>query len=156
MLESYLNGVDIEGMLRHNVFVAEKSSSKVYLQQAICKYDEAVRDRARVEGARAYTGGDMSLAMRFLSTEHTRPKSQTPYNNSYGKTVPNKKSGISQNNQNGSTRQYRQVCWQFNSSGCTFDTYKYPHVCSRCFIPGHAQHSCKTILSNAAQPQYTA
>lgn len=39
MLESYLEGVDIEGMLRHNVFIAEKSSSNVYLQQSICKYD---------------------------------------------------------------------------------------------------------------------
>lgn len=57
ILERYLTGSDIEGMLRHNVFMAEKSSSRVYLRQAIVKYDEAVRDKARSEGSIAYTGG---------------------------------------------------------------------------------------------------
>lgn len=59
MLDRYLAGANIEGMLRHNIFVAEKSRSRVYMPQAIVKYDEAVRDKARVEGASVYTGGDI-------------------------------------------------------------------------------------------------
>lgn len=74
MLEQYLNGHDIEGMLRHNVFISEKTSSRVYLSSGIYKYDEAIRDRARYEGLASYSGGDMDLAMRFLSTEYTRPR----------------------------------------------------------------------------------
>lgn len=92
MLERYLAGSNIEGMLRHNVFMAEKCSSRVYLPQAIIKYDEAVRDKARDIGTVAYTGGDMSLAMRFLSTEFTKPK-PVGYNNTYGQKSGKKQAG---------------------------------------------------------------
>lgn len=144
MLERYLAGGYIEGMLRHNVFMAEKSSSRVYMPQAIVKYDEAVRDKARAEGSLAYTGGDMSLAMRFLSTEFTKPKPGAFGNNFGPRNL--KKQPVSQSLANVNGRPSRLVCWQFNSGGCMFESCKYPHICSRCFMVGHSQHTCKVSI----------
>lgn len=92
----------------------------------------------------------MSLAMRFLSTEFTKPKSNA-FGNAYGQK-PFKKQVGSQSYQSANGRSVRQVCWQFNSGGCTFETCRYPHVCSRCFMVGHSQHSCKV---NVGTTHYT-
>lgn len=50
MLELYSKGCDIEGLLKHNVFIVEKTASRSYLSTGICKYNEAVRERAKVDG----------------------------------------------------------------------------------------------------------
>lgn len=142
MLEQYLLGYDIEGMLRHNIFIAQKTSSRAYMSSGICRYNEAVRDRARAEGLRSYSGGDMDLAVRFLSSEYARPKSLNS-NQNYGNKQSQQRNQ-SLNTQNGQSRDNRKIfCWMFNGSGCSFDGCKYPHVCSRCNLSGHSQHTCR-------------
>lgn len=138
-----MQGWDIEGLVRHKVFIAVKTASKCYLSSGICKYDEGVREKAKNEGMIAYTGGDMDLAMRFLSTEYTHPKS--------GSNIPSyqgSKPGFGRKNQvpiqGKDGKSARNICWAFNSAGCQFDACKYAHVCSRCISPSHSQHSCKS------------
>lgn len=145
MLKQYLRGCNIEGMLRHNIFVAEKTSTRAYMSNGICRYDEAVQDRAKVDGLNSYSGGDMDLAVRFLSSEYARPK--TGNNSSYGggKQSQSRKSG--QNSQNALGRDQRKnFCWMYNGSGCNFDGCKFPHICSRCSLSGHSQHTCRVSI----------
>lgn len=141
MLEQYLRGCNIEGMLRHNIFVAEKTSTRAYMSNGICRYDEAVRDRARVEGLNSYSGGDMDLAVRFLSSEYARPKN---VNSGYGSGKQNQSRKANQTSQGVQARDQRKnFCWMYNGSGCNFDGCKFPHICSRCYLSGHSQHTCR-------------
>lgn len=153
MLDLYTQGWDIEGLLRHNVFIAEKTASRCYLSSGICKYDEAVREKAKSEGMIAYTGGDMDLAMRFLSTEYTRPKTTTnipSYQNS--KTGFARKGQVPIQTKDGKIT--KNICWAFNSAGCQFDMCKYAHVCSRCASPSHSQHVCKSSQYGQSSPPF--
>lgn len=145
MLEQYLRGCNIEGMLRHNIFIAEKTSTRAYMSHGICRYDEAVLDRAKVDGLNSYSGGDMDLAVRFLSSEYARPKSGS--GSGYGPGKQNQSRKTSQNYPNGQSRDPRKnFCWMFNGSGCNFDGCKFPHICSRCNLSGHSQHTCRVSL----------
>lgn len=65
MLEQYRSRVDIESLLEHNLFVAEKAATKAYQTNGILKYDEGVCNRAKQNGNRAYSSGDMCLALVF-------------------------------------------------------------------------------------------
>lgn len=153
MLDHYKKGYDIEGMLRHNIFVAEKTASKAYLSAGIVKYDEAIHDMAR-HGLGGYSGGNMEVAMRFLSVEYARPKPPggASGNGNYSKQNQARK-GVNVSNKDGK----RQCCWAFNSSGCGYENCKYPHLCSKCFGQGHNQHSCRSGMyvppSGYSQPQ---
>lgn len=138
MLDHYVKGYNIEGMLRRNVFIAEKSASRAYLPSGIVKYDEAIRDIARRDGG-GYSGGNMEVAMRFLSVEYARPKSGSGQGSGNGsKQSQVRKSASTQGKDNKC-----QCCWAFNSSGCYYENCKYPHLCNRCFGSGHNQHSCR-------------
>lgn len=156
MLEQYRNGVDIEGMLKHNVFIAEKTASRAYLSSGIVKYDEAVRDRAKIEGDSSYSGGDMSLAMRFLSQEYARPKANMGGNS----FQPNARAGNFQNNGqkkfgNAPSRDPRNgkvFCWLYNGVGCSYENCRYSHICAKCLLPGHSQHSCRSSGNFATLP----
>lgn len=149
MLEQYLQGIDITGMLKHNVFIAEKSASRAYLSSGIVKYDEAVRERAKIEGDSSYTGGDMDLAMRFLSSEYARPKSNAGNVNFQNgqRQGQQKKSNIGQVRD---PRSGKIFCWLYNGVGCTFENCRYAHICGKCLAPGHSQHSCRNNQTYAS------
>lgn len=141
MLELYRAGVNIEGMLQHNLFISEKAATKAYLANGILKYDEGVRERAKDIGVEAYCSGDMSLALRFLSTEYARPRGGSNQNvthsqRQYRRPVQNYASQQRDNKP-------RVYCFNYNGVGCYLDTCRYPHVCSRCYVQGHSQHNCR-------------
>lgn len=66
-------GYDIEGLLQHNFFIAEKAATRAYVSRGIIKYYQAVREKARYVSPVTYFYGDMSLALRLLSTEYAQP-----------------------------------------------------------------------------------
>lgn len=146
MMEAYKQGKNIEGMLAHNLFVAEKAASRAYLSSGIVKYDEGVRGKATDIGIGAYSAGDMSLALRFLSTEYARPKNNQNQNN-YGQRQGIRRQTYSQAlsgyPRDRDSRNSKVYCWLFNGNGCHYDNCRYPHVCSRCLISGHNQHNCR-------------
>lgn len=126
MLDHYVKGYDISGMIRHNVFIAEKAASRAYLSSGIVKYDEVIRDIARRNGS-VYSGGNMEVAMRFLSVEYARPKPQGA--SGYGGT--SKQNQVRKGSSGPNKDIKRQCCWAFNSSGCNYENCKYPHQCSK-------------------------
>lgn len=146
MLERYRLGKDISGMLEHNCFIAEKVSTKAYLPSGIIKYDEAVREIAKDKGGKAYSAGDMGLAMRFLSTEYSRPK---PPNPTFSQNRPGYQRKpfptVSFPNRDGRDKG-KAVCWLFNGNGCPFDNCKFLHVCSRCNLSSHNVSTCRVNL----------
>lgn len=155
MLELYDYGYDIRGLLQHNVFVAEKAATRAYVSTGIIKYDEAVREKARDLGPSAYSSGDMSLALRFLSTKYARPKTGQNQSNANGGGNQRTSYRRSGNNTNQSPRdrdnRQKVVCWLYNGVGCYIDGCRYPHACSKCNTPGHSQHSCR--ISNTPSSQ---
>lgn len=144
MLEQHKAGVNIANMLEHNLFIAEKAATKAYQTNGILKYDEGVRERARKVGNVAYSSGDMSLALRFLSTEYARPKP----NQGQGQ-IGNQRQNFRRpvhnqvNTPPREARPSRPFCWSYNGVGCYYETCRYPHICSKCLVPGHSQHSCR-------------
>lgn len=132
-------------MLEHNLFIAEKAATKAYQTNGILKYDEGVRERARKVGNVAYSSGDMSLALRFLSTEYARPKSIQSQNQNVNQRQPYRRQVNNQvNAPPRDARQSRPFCWAYNGVGCFYDSCRYPHICSRCLVRGHSQHSCRS------------
>lgn len=152
MLELYKFGYDIEGLLQHNIFIAEKAATRAYVSGGIIKYDEAVCEKARDVGPVAYSYGDMSLALRFLSTEYARPRTnQNQGGSNQRQNVRRSNSGQNQTNRDRDNRQSKVVCWQYNGAGCYFEGCRYPHSCSKCHTPGHSQHYCRVN----ATPSYS-
>lgn len=145
MLELYKHGYEIEGLLQHNVFIAEKAATRAYVSSGIIKYDEAVREKAREIGPLAYSSGDMSLALRFLSTEYARPHSSHNQNNVNRSGNRRSGAGNPPPQRDRENRQGKVVCWLYNGAGCYYEGCRYPHACSRCQTPGHSQHNCRVV-----------
>lgn len=153
MLEMYKRGEKIEGMLEHNCFIAEKTATRAYLGSGICRYDEAVREKAYRGGMDSYGSGDMGLAMRFLTTEYARTKQQTPSNQYTNRGQgPRKGQGSFHNPSTQRERGEKIICWNFNSSGCSRENCRYPHICSKCFGSSHSQHTCRVPPTNSGNP----
>lgn len=158
MLEQHKAGINIENMLEHNLFIAEKAATKAYQTNGILKYDEGVRERARKVGNVAYSSGDMSLALRFLTTEYARPKSSQSQNQNGGQRQNYRRPVHNQVNNNPprEVRPARSFCWSYNGVGCYYESCRYPHICSKCLVPGHSQHSCRNnygVSGASAPPQ---
>ena len=134
----YEKGYDIGGMLKHSVFLSEKSSS--YKPAAVAEYDEKVRRKARKKGVKAFKASDSDLNSMCLGSDSIKPKSSQA---SGGGSSSSRRRN---NNKSGGSRSKAKYCINYNSEGgCSFPTCNYPHVCSFCYKGGHTVASCYSL-----------
>ena len=63
----YEKGYDIGGMLKHSVFLSEKST--LYKSSAVAEYDQKVRHKAKKRGVRAFKAADSDLNSMCLDSD---------------------------------------------------------------------------------------
>lgn len=128
-------GVNVKGFAEHMLFVATKASDDNYKVEALVKYDQEVRRKAKKKGLKAFRAVDSSLKDQYLGSDTLKPKTSS------SKTKP------SSNNK----KQSLSYCMHYNAGNCTADRCKYPHVCSFCFKNGHRVENCFAIINKGQQ-----
>ena len=116
---------DVKGAINHGLFMSEKASKNVFINEAFVSYDEDVRKRAGDDGPSAFGTVLQEDVFTHFCLENT------------------KKQRAAAKQQSKPTRvKADKICHRFNDAGCTSKTCTYSHKCSSCEGWGHSKKNC--------------
>lgn len=131
-IETFIDeGKDIDGLVDHGRFLAEKAIADAYTPDTFVQFDRFVRAKASKKGFQAFNTISEQEKSRFFSLEnHKEVKALKAKASKQG----NRKSG--------------GICRRFNGDlGCFARTCNYLHRCSSCGDPGHPVKDCSATKS---------
>ena len=65
-------GFEVSGLVAHITYLTWMASTNIYTTEALAAYDYEMRDRARIHGMGAFSGGDTNLTNMFLGASGTK------------------------------------------------------------------------------------
>lgn len=121
------NGKDIDGLLSHGKFLAEKAVSDSYIPEAFVGFDKFLRGKASRKGFTAFDEVTESDKSKFFNLEHH-------------KEVRALKDRVKKQN-----KKPKGICNRYNGeNGCYARICNYAHRCSTCEMVSHPAYECKS------------
>ena len=124
-IDLYNDGEEMEGLLKHMLFLAEKAEVGCYAIENLVKYDSAVKVKADKEGMDVFSYGDTENINRHLGVDAT-----------IGVKLTTKRKGRVKG------KGGPGVCYRWNESSCDNQSCPFRHVCRRCESATHRQPDC--------------
>ena len=141
----------------HKMFSAKAAT---LLREYKIKVDWSIRDRDIL--STITSGGNINVCKLCNMYDHTTPFCHLQVS---GKQQPQTSDSISTlgdrtTDRYGRSRVYHdgiEICNNFNGyKGCTRNNCNFAHVCSKCRLSGHSQHSCHKINQNSSNKPSTS
>ena len=116
---------EFKGVVSHGLFMSDKASKSVFVNDAFVSYDEDVRKRAGEKGPSAFGVVLQEEVLTNFCLENT------------------KKQRAQAKLQTGSKKaKSDKVCLRYNDAGCTSKSCTYAHKCQSCDGWGHSKKNC--------------
>lgn len=124
---------DINGLVRHGRFMAEKAVADVYVPETFVNFDRHIRSMASKKGYASFDEVSELDKARFFNLEN------------YKEVRALKTKGKQGKKSNG-------TCRRFNSDqGCYVKSCPYVHRCQFCEVYGHAVKDCRAAMAEKAK-----
>lgn len=127
--EMYEDGEDINGILSHGQYMAEKAAASVNIPDAFTGYDRFVRQVASRKGPQAFATISELECSRYFNLENYREV----------------RAFRARNKAQGNQKSKSSTCRHYNGeNGCFARSCQYVHRCSVCDLVGHPAKECKS------------
>lgn len=123
------------GYMGHLAYLCMHATTNNYSDEAYRGYDEAIREKAKDKGMKAFRLGDTELSLLHFNMDNTRSNRET-----VKATVKSSKKGSSAEG----SKAVKGVCYghNYNKEGCVRKKCDWDHRCVTCKSWDHTYESC--------------